>query len=158
MIEIILETIKGFANTYGITILTFTVASICVGCLVELFKIAVFTRIESKCKSDEDRLAKVKTVKSTSAFAVALVLTATFLTCIYKSDLPTIGGFAAQPIWFTAMFLLQMLCDIKGLKDFLRRVVNGVVPEKTETKPKKKRVKMKKVVNWVKVEDEDGEE
>lgn len=148
-----IEAIKTFFEVYGMTILTAVVSCICIGCLVELFKQSLFTKLEQRYADDEGKLAKLKTVKAGCAFALAAVLTAFFLSCIWKSGLPRIGGAAALPIWYTAMYLLQMLCDLKGVKTVLSRILGNVIKstEPQAEKPKKK--KMKKQVTWVEVED-----
>lgn len=148
-----LETIATFFETYGVTILVAVVSCVCVGCLVEIFKQSLFSKMEAKLVDNPDKLAKVKTVKAGCAFALAAVLTAFFLGCVWKSELPNIGGAATLPIWYTAMFLLQMLCDLKGVKAILSRVLGNVVKttEPVAEKPKKK--KMKKQVTWVEVDE-----
>lgn len=144
-----IEAIKTFLEVYGVTILTAVVSCICVGCLVEIFKQSLFTKMEGKYKDNPDKFAKIKTIKAGCAFALAALVTALFLACIWKSDLPKIGNAAALPIWYTAMFLLQLLVDIKGVKSVLARILGNIV--KTTELPKKK--KMKKQVTWVEVED-----
>ena len=148
-----IEALKSFFEVYGLTILTAVVSCICIGCLVEIFKQSLFTKLEEKYKDNPDKLAKVKTVKSACAFALAALLTAFFLGCIWKSSLPNIGSEATLPIWYTACFLLQMLCDLKGVKTVLTKILGNVVKstEPGTDKPKKK--KMKKQVTWVEVED-----
>jgi len=145
-----IEALTGFFATYGVTILVAVVACICVGCLVEIFKQSLFSKMEKKHEGDADKIAKVKTVKAGTAYALAAFLTAFFLACLWKSDLPKIGSVATLPIWYTAMFLLQMICDIKGVKAVFGRILGNVV-KSTEEKPKKK--KMKKVVTWTEVDD-----
>ena len=72
---------------------------------------------------------------------------------IWKSELPNIGGVATLPIWYTAMFLLQMLCDLKGVKAVFARVLGNVI-KTTEPQPEKpKKKKMKKQVTWVEVDE-----
>ena len=149
-----IEAIKTFFDVYGLTILIGVVSCICIGCLVELFKQSLFTKLEKKYElEDSGKLARIKTIKAGCAFALAALLTAFFLSCIWKSDLPKIGGAAALPIWYTAMYLLQMICDIKGVKAVLSKILGNVVKstEPAAEKPKKK--KMKKQVTWVEVED-----
>lgn len=147
-----IEALTGFFEMYGKTILVGVVACICVGCLVEIFKQSLFSKMEKKYKDDEARLAKIKTIKAGCAFALAAILVAFFLACIWKSDLPNIGGVATLPIWYTAMYLLQMVCDIKGVKAVFAKILGNVVKstEPAEEKPKKK--KMKKVVTWTEVD------
>lgn len=148
-----LETIKSFFETYGFTILTGVIACVCTGCLVEIFKQSLFSKMEEKYKDNPDKLAKLKTVKAGCALALAAVLTAFFLGCIWKSELPNIGGVATLPIWYTAMFLLQMLCDLKGVKAVFARVLGNVI-KTTEPQPEKpKKKKMKKQVTWVEVDE-----
>ena len=117
--------------------------------------------LEEKYKDNPDKLAKLKTVKAGCAFALAALLCAFFLACIYKDDaLPKIGGIAVTPIWFAAMFILQMLCDLKGLKTILGKIFGRIVETpkvKEEAKPKKKKKKYKKEVKWIAI-DEDEEE
>ena len=149
-----IEALKSFFTVYGMTILTAVVSCICIGCLVELFKQSLFSKMEKRYEDDAGKLSKIKTVKAACAFALAALLTAFFLNCIWKSELPNIGGAAALPIWYTAMYLLQMLCDIHGVKTVLAKILGNVVKAtEPETKPKKK--KMKKEIRWVEVEDED---
>lgn len=150
-----------FIETYWLTCIVFAVSCIAVGCLVEVFKIALFTKMEEKYKDNPDKLAKLKTIKAGCAFALAALLCVFFLACIYKDEaLPKIGGVASTPIWYAAMFVLQMLCDLKGLKAFLGKIFGKVVETpkvEKEPKAKKKKVKMKKQITWVPVEDEDEE-
>lgn len=153
MIKAILEAIGSFFEVYGVTILVACVTCICIGCLVELFKQSLFNKLEKRYAADEGKLAKVKTVKAGCAFALAALLTAFFLRCIWKSSLPNIGNEALLPIWFTVMYLLQLFCDIKSIKALFNRILGNVIPstEPKAEKPKKK--KMKKQVTWVEVED-----
>lgn len=146
---------KTFVETYGFTVLVFAVSCIAVGCLVELFKIALFTKMEEKYKDNPDKLAKLKTIKAGCAFALAALLCAFFLACIYKDEnLPTIGGVASTPIWFAAMFILQMLCDLKGLKNIFGRIFGKIEAKVLEEKPEKpKKKKMKKQITWVEVDE-----
>ena len=152
MIKAILEAIGSFFEVYGLTILVACVTCICIGCLVELFKQSLFSKLEKRYAADESKLAKLKTVKAGCAFALAALLTAFFLRCIWKSSLPNIGNEALLPIWFTTMYLLQMLCDIKGVKAVFEKILGNVIQttEPQVEKPKKK--KMKKQVTWVEVE------
>ena len=147
-----IEAIGAFFNEYGLTILIGVISCICVGCLVEIFKQSVFSKLEEKYKDDPDKLTKIKTIKAGCAFALAAILTGFFLLCIWKSGLPRIGGIYAMPIWFTAMYLLQMLVDIKGIKGIIKRILDNVIKSTTE-KPEEKKKKLKKVVNWVEVEE-----
>ena len=153
MIKAILDAIGSFFEVYGFTLLVACVTCICTGCLVELFKQALFTKMEKRYEADENKLAKLKTIKGGCSFALAALLTAFFLGCIWKSSLPNIGNEALLPIWFTAMYLLQMLCDLKGVKSVLARILDNVVKPTEEKKEKPKKKKMKKQVTWVEVED-----
>lgn len=154
-------TLKQFFETYGVTIFVFVVACISIGCLVEVFKIAIFTKMEEKYKNNPDKLAKIKTLKAGCSFALAAVLCAFFLACIYKDpNLPNIGGIACTPIWFAALFILQMLCDLKGLKSVLNKLfgkITDAMSKKEEEKKKAKKPKMRKEVRWVPVEEDDEE-
>ena len=161
LIESILNVLKTFIETYWLTIVVYAVACIAVGCLVEAFKISLFTKIEEKYKDNPDKIAKLKTIKAGCAFALAALLCAFFLVCIYKDEsLPKIGGIASTPIWYAAMFILQMLCDLKGLKTVMGKLFGKIVEPKAEKveKPKKKKIKMKKQITWIPVEDEEDEE
>jgi len=149
-----IEALKSFFETYWVTLVVGVVACVCVGCLVELFKQSLFCKLEEKYKDDANKLAKAKTAKAGTAFALAALLTAFFLACIWKSDLPNIGSSAVLPIWYTAMFLFQMLVDIKGVKSILGKVLGNVVKstEPKEEKPEKERkpkLKREKVVSYV---------
>lgn len=146
-----IEALTGFFEMYGKTILVGVVACICVGCLVEIFKQSLFSKMEKKYADDEARLTKVKTIKAGCAFALAAILVAFFLACIWKSDFPNIGGVATLPIWYTAMYLLQMVCDIKGVKAVFAKILGNVV-KSTEPEEKPKKKKMKKVVTWTEVD------
>jgi len=150
-----------FIETYWLTIVVFAVACIAVGCLVEVFKISLFTKMEEKYKDNPDKLAKLKTVKAGCAFALAALLCAFFLACIYKDDgLPKIGGIASTPIWFAAMFILQMLCDLKGLKTVLGKIFGKIAEApkvQDEAKPKKKKKKYKKEVKWIAIDEDEDE-
>lgn len=149
-----IEAIKSFFETYGTTILVAVISCVCIGCLVELFKQSLFSKLEKKYESDPDKLAKLKTIKAGCAFALAALLTAFFLLCIWKSDLPNIGSSAVLPIWYTAMFLLQMLVDLKSVKTILGRILGNIV-KTTEPKPKKEKLKKEKIVSYV-YRDEEG--
>ena len=148
------EVIKSFFETYGTTILVAVISCVCIGCLVELFKQSLFSKLEKKHEGDPDKLAKLKTIKAGCAFALAALLTAFFLLCIWKSDLPNIGSSAVLPIWYTAMFLLQMLIDLKSVKTILGRILGNIV-KTTEPKPKKEKLKKEKIVSYV-YRDEEG--
>lgn len=143
-----IEAIKSFFETYGTTILVAVISCVCIGCLVELFKQSLFSKLEKKHEGDPDKLAKLKTIKAGCAFALAALLTAFFLLCIWKSDLPNIGSSAVLPIWYTAMFLLQMLIDLKSVKAVLGRILGNIV-KSTEPKPKKEKIHREKVVSYV---------
>ncbi len=148
----ILDVIVAFFETYGLTLAIGLVACICVGLLVEIFKKSAFTAIEKKVEADEKKKANVATIKATSALVLAGILTAFFLACIWKSDLPKLGNGAVLPIHFTVMYLLQMLFDLKTLKGIVDRILNKFEKEPKVKEPKKK---MKKVVTWV--EDNEGD-
>lgn len=152
-----IESINSFFNAYWVTLVVGLVACVCVSCLVELFKQSVFTKIEEKYEGNNEKLAKVKTIKASSAFAVAGLLTAFFLACIWKSSLPNIGDWAVLPVWFTAMYLLQMVFDIKGIKFILARILGNIVkatePPKRKNEPPK--YTKKKVTSYV-YYDRDG--
>ena len=145
-----LNALESFFSTYGLTIGVGVIACVCIGCLVEIFKQSLFSRMEEKYKDDPDKLAKIKTIKAGCAYALAALLTAFFLGCIWKSSLPNIGSAATLPIWYTAMFLLQMLCDLKGVKKIIARILGNLVKTTEPQNPKKK---MKKQVTWVEVEE-----
>jgi len=138
------ESIETFFGTYGPTIAVFILASVCAGCLVEIFKQSLFAKMEEKYKDNPEKLAKIKTIKAGCAFALAAVLVGFFLGCIWKSSLPKLGNAALLPIYYTAMYLLQMLCDLKGVKNIIARILGNLV------EPKKKK---KKVTSWVEVEE-----
>lgn len=151
------EALNVFFNTYWITIVVFVISGICAGCLVEVYKQSIFTSLEAKYKGDpndlskpcnQEKLAKIKTIKGGTAFAVAVLLVAFFLTCIWKSNLPKIGNAALLPIWYTCMFLIQLVSDLKSTKNLISRLLGNFIPE---LKTKKK--KMKKV--WVPVDEEE---
>lgn len=151
------EALNVFFNTYWITIVVFVISGICVGCLVEVYKQSLFTSLEAKYKGDPDdpnkpgnpeKLAKIKTIKGGTAFAVAVLLVAFFMACIWKSNLPKIGNAALLPIWYTCMFLIQLVSDLKSTKNLISRLLGNFIPE---LKPKKQ--KMKKV--WVPVDEEE---
>jgi len=148
----LMDVVVAFFETYGKTLAVGLVACICVGILVELFKKGAFTSLENKFKDNEEKLATLGTVKATSALVLAGILTAFFLGCIWKSDLPKLGNGAVLPIHFTVMYLLQLIFDLKTLKGIVDRILNKI-EKKDEAKPAKK--KMKKVVTWV--EDTDDE-
>lgn len=143
-----MEILRSFTSIYGLTVLVFCLSAICVGVLVELFKQSVFAKVEQKYETEGKDAAKLKTIKGVSACFLAVLLVGFFLACIYASDLPTIGGRASVPIWFTVMYLLQLFVDIKGLKKILGTMLGNIVaPEKP------KRVKRKKVVTYVDEEE-----
>lgn len=144
-----MEFLNQFLTVYGMTVLVFCLSAICVGVLVELFKQSVFAKIEKKYKEEAKDVSKLKTIKGISACFLAVILVIFFLACIYASELPTIGGRAAQPIWFTVMYLLQLFVDIKGLKQILGKMLGNI---EAVAKPKKK--KQKKVVTYVDVDEE----
>ena len=144
------ETIGKFFETYCLTLVAAIVACVCVGCLVEIFKQSLFTKMEEKYKDNPDKLTKIKTIKAACSFALAAVLTAFFLACIWKSKLPNIGDYAVLPIWFTAMYLLQMLVDLKAVKNIISRILGNFIKS---TEPKEPKKKMKKKVTWVEVDE-----
>ena len=152
-----IEAFNSFCDVYWKTIVVFVVSAACIGCLVELYKQSLFAKIEDKYKDDKDKLAKVKTLKGGTAFALAALLTAFFLACIWKSELPKIGNAAILPVWYTALFVLQMFIDIKGVKNLLGRVLGNVVKstEPKEPKEEKPKLKKKKVTSYV-YYDKDG--
>ena len=144
-----MEIVREFTSIYGLTVLTFCLSAICVGVLVELFKQSVFAKIEKKYEAEAKDVSKLKAIKGISACFLAVVLVIFFLACIYASELPTIGGRAAQPIWFTVMYLLQLFVDIKGLKQFFGKFLGNIA-----SAPKVKKTKKKKVVTYVDVDEE----
>lgn len=147
----IVDYLNRFVETYGLTILVFCLSAVCIGVIVELFKQTAFAKLEKKFDEDGKDSSKLKTFKSVASLLVAAALSALFLWSIYGSDLPTIGGTAVTPIWYTVMLLLQLFVDIKGVKTFIGRVLGNIAaPEKAE-KPAKRKL-TKKVV----YEDEDG--
>ncbi len=144
-----MEIVREFTSVYGLTVLVFCLSAICVGVLVELFKQSVFTKLEEKYKEENKDASKLKTVKGMAASFLAVILVGFFLACIYASELPTIGGKAVVPIWFTIMYLLQLFVDIKALKNFLGKLLGNIA-----TAPKDKPKKKKKVVTYVDVDEE----
>ena len=143
-----MEIVRAFTSVYGLTVLVFCLSAICIGVLVELFKQSVFAKIEKKYEAEGKDASKLKTVKGISACFLAVILTIFFLACIHKSGLPTIGGVAVTPIWFTVMYLLQLFVDIKGLKTILGKLLGNIVAA-----PKGKKPKKKKVVTYVDVDE-----
>ncbi len=144
-----MEFLNAFTEVYGLTVLVFCLSAICIGVLVELFKQSVFAKIEKKYEAESKDASKLKTIKGVSASFLAVILTCLFLGCIYASELPTIGGGAVVPIWFTIMYLLQLFVDLKAIKQFIGKLLDNVT---ATAKPKKK--KQKRVVTYVDVDEE----
>ena len=117
---------------------------------MEIFKKSAFTALEKKVEADEKKKANVAAIKAVSSLVLAGILTAFFLGCIWKSDLPKLGNGAVLPIHFTVMYLTQLVIDLKTLKSIVDRILNSF-----EKAPKEKKPKMKKVVTWVEDTDSD---
>lgn len=143
--------VNGFAETYGLTVLVFCLSAVCIGVIVELFKQTAFAKLEKKYEKDGKDASRLKTFKSVASFLIAATLVALFLSSIYRSTLPTIGGIAVVPIWYTAMFLLQLFVDIKGVKTFIGRILGNIATPSKPEKPARR-----KVIRKVVYEDEDG--
>ena len=146
----VFDLLGAFVEKYGLTLGIGLAACICVGILVEIFKKSAFTALEKKVEADEKKKANVAAIKAVSSLVLAGILTAFFLGCIWKSDLPKLGNGAVLPIHFTVMYLLQMVFDLKSLKGIVDRILNSF-----EKAPKEKKPKMKKVVTWVEDTDSD---
>ena len=140
-----------FAETYGLTVLVFCLSAVCIGVIVELFKQTAFAKLEKKYEDEGKDASRLKTSKSVMAFAIAASLVAFFLASIYRSTLPTIGGVAVVPIWYTVMFLLQLFVDIKGVKTFIGRILGNVAAP-----PRKEKPVRRKVIRKIVYEDENG--
>ena len=146
----VFDLLGAFVEKYGLTLGIGLVACICVGLLVEIFKKSAFTALEKKVEADEKKKANVAAIKAVSSLVLAGILTAFFLGCIWKSDLPKLGNGAVLPIHFTVMYLTQLVIDLKTLKSIVDRILNSF-----EKAPKEKKPKMKKVVTWVEDTDSD---
>lgn len=143
--------VNGFAETYGLTVLVFCLSAVCIGVIVELFKQTAFAKLEKRYEDEGKDASKLKTFKSVASFLIAAALVALFLASIHNSTLPTIGGIAVVPIWYTVMFLLQLFVDIKGVKSFIGRVLGNIAAPPKMEKPAKR-----KVIRKVVYEDENG--
>ena len=146
----VFDLLGAFVEKYGLTLGIGLAACICVGILVEIFKKSAFTALEKKVEADEKKKANVAAIKAVSSLVLAGILTAFFLGCIWKSDLPKLGNGAVLPIHFTVMYLTQLVIDLKTLKSIVDRILNSF-----EKAPKEKKPKMKKVVTWVEDTDSD---
>lgn len=146
----VFDLLGAFVEKYGLTLGIGLAACICVGILVEIFKKSAFTALEKKVEADEKKKANVAAIKAVSSLVLAGILTAFFLGCIWKSDLPKLGNGAVLPIHFTVMYLTQLVIDLKTLKSIVDRILNSF-----EKSPKEKKPKMKKVVTWVEDTDSD---
>lgn len=146
----VFDLLGAFVEKYGLTLGIGLAACICVGILVEIFKKSAFTALEKKVEADEKKKANVAAIKAVSSLVLAGILTAFFLGCIWKSDLPKLGNGAVLPIHFTVMYLTQLVIDLKTLKSIVDRILNVF-----EKAPKEKKPKMKKVVTWVEDTDSD---
>ena len=140
----LLETLKAFFVEYWVTILVSILSSVCCAAIVDLYKKGVFSKLEEHYKADEAKLAKIKVVKSASAMFLAGIITFGYLSCIHKSSLPCIGDMAIMPIWFTALYLLQLYIGMRGIKTIMEKVLGTFVAQ-----PKEKKKKMKKIVTYV---------
>ena len=71
--------------------------------------------------------------------------------CLFHlQDISCVLGFLTSLL---ILFLLQMLCDLKGVKAVFARVLGNVI-KTTEPQPEKpKKKKMKKQVTWVEVDE-----
>ena len=144
----LLETLKAFFVEYWVTILVAILSSVCCAAIVDLYKKGVFTKLEEQFKNDEAKLAKIKVVKSASSMVLAGLITFGYLACIHKSNIPCIGDFALMPIWYTALYLLQLYIGMRGIKTIMEKVLGTFVAQ-----PKEKKKKMKKVVTYVEADE-----
>ena len=121
----VFDLLGAFVEKYGLTLGIGLAACICVGILVEIFKKSAFTALEKKVEADEKKKANVAAIKAVSSLVLAGILTAFFLGCIWKSDLPKLGNGAVLPIHFTVMYLTQLVIDLKTLKSIVDRILNS---------------------------------
>ena len=142
------ESLKAFFVEYWVTILVSILSSVCCAAIVDLYKKGVFSKLEETYKADEPKLAKIKVIKSASSMVLAGLITFGYLACIHKSSIPCIGDFALMPIWFTALYLLQLYIGMRGIKTIMEKVLGTFVAQ-----PKEKKKKMKKVVTYVEADE-----